>query len=124
MRPPIFRGRVDKGRIKLDIPDRFKTYLSSFEGKRIELVLRERRAGRSDQQNRYYHGVVLKIIADYLGYTTEEMGELVKEHFNIESTSKLSTKEFNDHIERVVGWAAQQFGVYIPDPNSVDLEES
>ena len=63
MRPPIFRGKVVKGKIELDNRDRFRVYLSTFEGKRIELVLRERNTGRSDEANRYYWGIVINMLS-------------------------------------------------------------
>ncbi len=121
MRPPIFRGKVEEQRIVLDNRNRFREYLLSFEGKRVELVLRERQVTRSDQQNRYYHGVVIKILSDHLGYEPEEMHETLKKHFNVDSTSKLKTKEFKDYVDRVVRWAASELIVSIPPPTEVDF---
>lgn len=131
MRPPIFRGKVEKGRIVLDNKDRFRPYLALHEGKRIELVLRERRAERSDQQNRYYHGVVVSLLAEHTGYTAEEMHENLKRMFlghtdehglmRVGSTAKLKTQEFQDYIAKIVRWAAIDLSLVIPDPRSVDL---
>jgi hypothetical protein len=119
-RPPIFRGKILRGKIVLDNRDRFRELLESFEGKRIEIVLRERSVERSDGQNKYYHAVVVKILADHLGYSSEEMHEALKKQFNVESTAKLKTSEFTEYIQQVVRWAAVTFSLMIPDPTQID----
>lgn len=120
MRAPIFRGKVSQGRIKLDNPGRFKEYLASFEGKKIELVLRERTVERSDRQNAYYHGVVVKMISDKTGHDPEETHQNLKEHFKIITTTKMKTTEFQEYIERCRRFAAEFLELNIPDPNQVD----
>jgi hypothetical protein len=120
MKAPIFRGKVVKGKISLDLRERFKTYLCSLEGKRVELILRERQSGRSDDQNRYYHGVVVKMLSDHTGYSPEEMHDTLKERFRVKTTTKLSVAEFQDYIARIVRWAADDLELPIPDPDQVD----
>lgn len=120
MRPPIFRGKVEKGRIQLDNKDRFRPYLASFEGKRIELILRERSEGRSDQQNAYYHGVVVKMISDATGHDPEETHQKLKEHFKVKTTTTMKTAEFQEYIEKCKRFAAEFLELNIPDPDSVD----
>lgn len=121
MKPPIFRGKVEKGRIDLDNRGAFRTYLQSFEGKRVELVLRERSPYRSDEQNRYYHGVVVAMISDHTGYTPEETHDQLKAKFKVESTSRMKSADFQEYISRIVHWAASDLGVCIPDPNQIDF---
>ena len=111
-----------KKKIKLDNKLRFMEYLSGFEGERIELVLRKRNPGRSEQYNRYYWAVPVVIIGDYLGYEAEEMHKVLKEKFNVESTARMKTEKFQEYIEKIKRWAAQEFGLYIPDPESVDYK--
>lgn len=120
MRPPIFRGIILKGKIKLDNSPRFLEYLSSFEGKRIELVLRERQVGRSNELNKYYWAVPVAMLSDELGYEPDEMHTALKEKFKVDSTAKLKTEEFQEYIKKVVRWAAQDLNVNIPDPNNVE----
>ena len=120
MKPPIFRGKVENGRIRLDNKDRFRPYLQSFEGKRIELVLRERTETRSDQQNAYYHGVVVKMISDKTGHDPEETHQKLKEHFKVQTTTKMKTAEFQEYIENCRRFAAEFLEINIPDPDSVD----
>lgn len=73
---------------------------------------------RSSQQNNYYWKIV-NILADDLGYTEQEMHSTLKNHFNIESTKTLSTKEFSKLIEQIIRWSAIDLGIVIPDPKSL-----
>jgi hypothetical protein len=73
---------------------------------------------RSAQQNNYYWKIV-NIIADDLGYTDQEMHSTIKDHFNIESTKILTTKEFANFIERIIRWSAVELNIVIPDPKTL-----
>ena len=70
---------------------------------------------RSSQQNNYYWNIV-RILAEELGYTENEMHSSIKNHFEVESTKTLSTKEFASFIERLVRWSAIELNIVIPDP--------
>ena len=133
MKPvPIFTGHIESGFFRLDNAGTFATFLRTLEGKRIELTIRRERLGRSLQQNRYYWGVVVSLIADHCGYEPEEMHEALKLKFlsdmvedehglvRVGSTTKLSTEGFIDYINRIVRWAAQDLQCLIPDPKSIE----
>ena len=92
---------------------------------------------RSNQQNRYLHGVVLKIIAEELGYTIDELKVVIKEQYqdtffarfhNIRGhgyneyigTSDLTTVECMNLCKQLQIDFAEQ--CYIPDPNESDYE--
>jgi len=132
MTTPIFTGIIEKGTLTLDNPQRYLVQLSALNGKKIELILRKRRSQRSLQQNSYYWGVVIEILSKHFGYDPEEMHEALKFHFlkissdkspdlvSVKSTTRLSTDEFNEYVNRVVRWAAQEYGVFIPDPRQVE----
>jgi len=130
---PTFQGRIEKGRLILNDPTKYLLRLSSLEGKRIDLSLKQHRETRSDGQNRYYWGVVVKLLADHCGYTPEEMHDALKLKFlsdrcmddnglvRIRSTARLTTDEFIQYTNQVVMWAASDMGVFIPDPSQVDF---
>jgi len=128
---PVFRGTVNKG--VLQVEARFYPYLASLEGQKVEIIVRKRRSKRSDQQNRYYWGVVVQILAEHCGYSPEEMHEALKEKFlgtwerdehglvKRKSTTTLSVDEFIRYTNEVIRWAAENLTVYIPDPQLVDF---
>lgn len=132
-------GRVENG--ELTLPRRMrKEILAAFEGKAIEVIIRKKKKHRSTQQNRYYWGVIVELIKNYLQevdpqviWTPEKVHDIIKFKFlrcqrvnqdtaEIEfeytrSTTDLSTSEFMDLIAQIQQWSAETFGLYIPDPN-------
>jgi dihydroorotate dehydrogenase len=90
---------------------------------------------RSNNQNRYYHGVVVKTLSEHTGFTSDEMHEVLKHKFlktylhvvnkkgSVEevqiskSTKDLNTKEFEDYMTKVREWASIELGCWIPEPN-------
>ncbi len=127
---PVFHGKVENDVIVLDNKDRFRAHRKTLEGERIDLILRKRTSQRSDNQNRYYHGVIIKLLSESTGYTADEMHENLKRMFlstkdehgliRIGSTATLKTLEFKDYLDKIIRWAAIDLGVPIPEPDSVD----
>lgn len=120
----IFHGVIEKGKVRLDNPSNYLVHLSSLEGKRIELSLQKERNNRTLNQNAYYWGVVIPILAEHHGYEPDEMHtalkyKFLKKHEDTDlvttgSTKKLSTVEFGEYLDRIIRWAAQE-GIVIPD---------
>ncbi len=95
-----------------------------------QIEIRDYKKPRTLDQNRYYWGVVLKTIADDVGEDVESLHEYFAEKYLLQevreifgndvkirkSTTKLSTKEFNEYIEKIRAEMAQ-FGFIIPDPD-------
>ncbi len=125
----IFRGFVDDaGKFALDFPLQFRAYVGRFKGEEVEIEFRKRRTKRSNQQNKYWWGVVIPLLAEHCGYSHDEMHEAIKAKFlgtedmsrgllRIGSTTKLSTLEFAELTDRVIVWAAGELGVVIPQPD-------
>ena len=114
------------------IPDDRGSFVMAFcphEGKRVVVTVDRDRKRRSNEQNRYYWGVVLKLIADVTGYTTDESHEAMRwEHLRkrkdgmpdtTHKTSDLNTAEMEEYLTHVREWAAVKLGCYIPLPNEV-----
>lgn len=128
---PLFRGKVEKGKLILEDPYRYLAYLSKFEGKEVAVSFKRWRENRSDQQNKYYWGVIIEILSQHLGYMPEELHETLKHKFlsekaedahgliRVKSTAKLETDEFIQYTNQIVMWAARDLNVFIPDPGSV-----
>lgn len=135
---PVFHGEVVEGKMKLYDQERFLKYVRSFrrddgEPVKITLTLKKFRKQRSNEQNAYYFGVVVEMLADELGYTPEEMHDALKWKFlrkkgvnipTVRRTSDLSTVEFEDYLSNIRMWASlppeqEGLGVYIPNPNEI-----
>jgi hypothetical protein len=83
---------------------------------------------RSTQQNKFYHGVIVpeyRKVFIKLGHTVsnKEVHSWIKQRFQIESTTKLSTVEWEEFIIKLQAYASNIFGVQIPDPNEVIIEK-
>lgn len=112
-------------------PARFKQHLVPLRGKVVEVTAEKQKKRRSNEQNAYYWGVVLKTIADFCGYfSAEEVESLhaemcrrflpVRGRLNLPTrSSKLSTVEMNDYIEKIRVWASRELSLYIPEPNEI-----
>jgi hypothetical protein len=105
---------------------------------RYEVTIQSKN-NRSDQQNKYYWSGLIPAVKEGLkeiGYreitTAEQTHELMKFMFlkkqivnentgevleTIGSTTKLSTTEFNEYIDRISQFAAEFLGVEIMPPN-------
>ena len=108
----------------------------TLEG-RVQLTVKKERKSRSDNQNRYYWGVVIPIVAEAQGYNQhseedkEEVHEGLKIKFlskkgpkgmvTVRSTTALSTVDFMNYIDMIIQWAAES-GTKIPLPNEVDFQ--
>lgn len=121
----------DDGRLRLDLPEVFKQDIRRFAGKPVEVTVKEKRNRRSDRANRYYFGVVVKLMAEHCGYEVDEMHEALAFRFlrleddpitgspRRQRTPKTNTKEFADYVESCIRFGAE-LGVVIPGPNEVE----
>lgn len=105
-----------------------------FETNRdYEICVKPWRDNRSDRQNRYYWGIVVREVASHTGYTDEEAHEILKHLFLsrvaligegsvtiARSTKHLNTVEFEEYLSKVRQWASRELSVYLPLPNEVN----
>ena len=137
---PIFEGDVVDKKLKLFDHEKraIGRWIATFkDGTKLDITIRKHKSKRSNEQNRYYFGVVLPILADYFGHdNTEDMHEDMKLKFNpikskIEpgktiggTTTKLSTVDFfsaeTSYVERICRWAATEYSIYIPPPKKAE----
>ena len=111
-----FRGVIDPENKTLKILNRNKMneFLETLEGE-VDITISEV-SSRTHFQNNYYWKIACKMFGEELGYTKEEMHEVLKHKFNIESTSKLDMDEFRDYLDRILRWAAVDFSITLPEP--------
>lgn len=139
-----YTGPVDdQGRI--DLPKRARKEIAdSFAGKRVEVVIKRARKQRSNAQNAYYWGVVVPFVLRgfiELGNSLTEGNpddhELIHEFLKAKflrngaeivdadglvhelpgSTTKTTTVEFMEYLDRIINFAAESLNVVIPPPN-------
>ena len=130
---PVFAARLDDHG-KVIIRDRlsFDNYAKTLQGSELEVIIRKRKSQRSSQQNRYYFGVVIKLIGEYCGYDTDDMHEaLAMKFLRIEDcpitgaprrkrTPKTNTAEFAAYVDQCIRFGAE-LGVVIPEPGMVEI---
>jgi hypothetical protein len=126
---PIFQGKVEKGKIRLDSPGSFQALLARLEGRQVALRVTRHHHSRSLSQNAYYWGVVIPLLAECCGYEDDEMHHALKHRFLrdranekgglvlVKSSAALNTREFTEFIEQCRRLAAE-LGVAIPDPGA------
>jgi len=131
---PIFQGKINKGRLILETPDRFRVHLSRYEGQQVEFSLRKKKSQRSSEQNRAYFGIAVEILCEHTGFSREEMHEALKQKFAsridektgltiVESTASMDTVRFMRYYDDIQKWAAEFLNVYIPSPGEPPMVE-
>ncbi len=86
---------------------------------------------RSQKQNAYYWGVVLKTIGAELGYLPDEVHQLMQKEFLkyehlgeifVKSTTKLNTKEMEEYLANVRRFASTELSILIMLPNETEFD--
>jgi hypothetical protein len=127
---PVFAGIAKNGKFVPEKPAEMQEYLRSVDGKQLFVHYKRRSKLHSQQQGRYYWGVVLKTICQYTGYEIDELHEIFKYRFlrqednsaigcRIPSTSTLSAGEYCEYLSRVITFASTDLGCVIPGPDDV-----
>lgn len=110
-------------------------YMHRTKGKFIRIDYTAVKSARSLLQNAYYWSVIVKMIAEEIGYDTEVMHEILKKLFLpnkkydmpdgndvvlSKSTSQLDTIEFEDYVLKIRIWAKDFLMMSIPTPNQTN----
>ncbi len=134
---PRWKAYNHQGRLMFEQNEKLKQYLETLP-EEVEVIISAPRKynPRSLNQNRYYWGCVLPLIAENTGYTNEEVHELMKHLFLSKpyyignrvaripiSTTTLSTSKMEEYLSKIRQWASIELAVYIPLPNEVDIPE-
>lgn len=132
---PTFQGDVVKGALKMSDRERkrMSDYIKTLKnGTHLNVTIKKHKKERTNPQNAYYWSVIIPILGDHFGYDKIDMHEALKAKFNskpnpiddnlwiAESTTKLSTVEFNEYLDVIKRWASMDHGVYLPEPNEVE----
>lgn len=126
--------KIENSKFKFVNKPMFDKELQGFEGKDVFVTLKEAKSTRSDNQNRYYFGVVLKIISDETGNDVEDLHEYFKTKYlpveekeilnskvyTYKSTTSLVKKDFEEYLEKIRAFAAIELGLRIALPNEIE----
>lgn len=128
-------GVINQGQLQPVALAAFRQAMKRFpEGATVTIKVTIERPKRSVQQNRFWHGVVIPLFAEHCGYEFDDMKDelalklLPKELTDMTTgevrivpghTSALTTKEFNELIERAQRFGAE-LGIYVPDPKEYE----
>lgn len=130
-----FAATIKNGELAIISGHALRQHLAGYqEGESLEVTVSRRRKTRSTNQNAYYFGVVLKVIADHTGHSVEELHEIFKRKFlpprvltyrdqQIRlpaSTTDTNTLEFTEYIESIRAEAASM-GIEVPNPDQVQF---
>jgi len=123
---PIFRAKIENGELTHYSEETYNEYLKTLNGF-VNVIVRKPSSKRSTQLNKYYWGVVVKLLGNELGLTAPEMHKDLKEQFiglrkidgDCLTSTKMSNKQFKDYLDEIKIFYAQQ-EIVIPDPNDVD----
>ncbi len=89
-----------------------------------ELTEKKQKSIRTIAQNRYYFGVVVEYIADFIwlqhNFEKIEIHKQIKEYFKLETTTDLEVSEFKAMIEEIRAWWLEYRGLYIPLPRECE----
>ena len=137
---PKFRGRITNG---LFLPEeglrrkQYLSYLISKEGQEVDCIIKPPTENKSQSQLGYYFGVICKIGGEELGYTIEEMKEVLKAELLVPeiiqthsgkevkiypSIARMTKMDLSRHIEDSIILLAK-LGIVIRDPNSYFIEK-
>lgn len=140
MTAPIFQGWIEKGfpQFADDTADKMVAYFKPMEGKPITMCVKLFRKQRSNPQNAYYWGVIIKMICDHCGYRGRDELQLIHDTlrakfltreglFGVQvvlSTTALSTVEFEEYQAKIRQWAAIALDLYIPEPHECEIPDT
>lgn len=127
----VFTGRITAGKLHV----RGWKALDLRDGE-VTVTVERKHATRSLDQNAYYFGVCLRLIAEHTGYTVDEVHDWAKARFipkhvaicdkNGEvkddlviggTTTRLNRVQFYEYVEAIRKFAAEELDVIIPDPD-------
>jgi len=129
-KPLIVQARVEGGELKVPTRKFLLAALKGWPDMAVDLEIRPFEETRRARANRYYWGVVLKMMAAESGDTVEDMHDQMKLRHNskmavsvtgqdiriAQSTTKLKVGEFSAYLEKVMLDGATFLGLTFPEP--------
>jgi hypothetical protein len=132
-----FAAHVDRqGRLRLEDRPAFDRELRHLANGPVELTVARPRRRRSNDQNAWWWGVAVPLLADHCGYDRVSMhyalvtacfGSRFDARLGVDipnaRSSKLTTREFSELMEWVVTFAATELNLTVPLPEDVSADQ-
>jgi hypothetical protein len=137
---PTFNAQIANGKLEITDKAAFEAWQKKAREGEVSVIIRRKGERlRSIAENNYYWGVVVDLLCEHTGDTPDDMHEILKEKFlretkflqgegdkvaevaRVQSTTLLTTHEFEDYLKEVREWASIELGIYIPLPNEQPL---
>ncbi len=125
-------AKIINGKFIYTNPKRLEKQLKRLDETSVIVEVYKNIPKRSGALNQYYWKVVVSILGDELGYSKEEMHEVLKAKFLYKkekigeewvriskSTTDLNNVEFINYIDMIKIFASMELSIYIPDPNEI-----
>jgi len=133
----MIRAHIDNGNLMILDKREWELFKQANEGKKVIVELTEyEEHKRTVYMNRYYWGVIIKMITVALNelgweYEKDHTHEFLREQFLTDvivnkitgkqrtillSTSNLSVKKFGEYMERCIKFASEELDFMIPIP--------
>lgn len=134
----FFYTSVRKGVIGKRIQSRINAFIEQLNGRSIYVEIGPVYGGRSNNQNRYYWGVIVRVLKAAIleawgdDLSSDEVHDILKKECNYiervnvstgeilkipRSTTNQSTVEAEDYYERCRRWIYEWFNLVVPLPN-------
>lgn len=112
-------------------------FLNNALDKLVSVSWKSVKPTRSLLQNKYYWGVVIAYLSKEIGYAPDYMHEYMKQEFLwadeqdmpdgktakiTRSTKHLTTRQFDDYIQKIRIWAGDFLSLDIPLPNQTQFD--
>lgn len=132
-----FVSKVDGGKLHTEVAANICRVLRLADGKRVKIVITEAKRRPSNNQQRYYHGLVVPMVMEMFKeagnvVNADEVHTYLKAYVGkltatvdlpngskavvLRSTTDLSKAEFENYMTQCRVWAAEM-GCQIPEPN-------
>jgi hypothetical protein len=131
----IFPAIARNGKLTIQDRDRFTELMLKYDGREVGVFVCLYEELRTNAENRYYWGVVVKMVSDEMAILPDEAHEFLKSLFLkegvevngkrweiVRSTAALSIQKFEEYVEKCRMWASSELGVAIPLPNEIIIE--
>ena len=78
---PIFNGIIVKGIFK-PYNENYFIWLQKYNDKEVEITVKPKTKKRSNKQNKYFYGIALNLLSEYLGYDIEDLKYALNLHIS------------------------------------------